>query len=165
MEAKIRISTHLIGAFYGLKLNHPRAVAITHPLFFLLRRVSIIIAIALFVKQEYRLLSGLTTFIMTTLISLIFTAHEQPWKSGLVNHQSVISEMLIYSIALFAVCSRGNFADGASVLRNVDMLILAFVTTYLTLNAIILLSKLVHSIKLTYRRLHNKYIVAKRRKC
>ena len=66
-ESLIRLNPRYKTIFSGLKLNHPRNVAIIHPLMFLVRRVVYILAILLYYKRD---LTGILMFHSCTLVML-----------------------------------------------------------------------------------------------
>ena len=74
MADKIVISRYYKTLFYGLKLDHPMKVALVHPLFFILRRILFVAALAYFVTQP---MFAVLVFLSTTFVMLIFGVHER----------------------------------------------------------------------------------------
>ena len=68
--------------YYGLKLNHPRNVAIVHPLMFTLRRVFYALSIVLIATLP---LLGVWIMLAGTLVMLSYVLTEWQWKSRTIN--------------------------------------------------------------------------------
>ena len=69
--------------YYGLKLNHPRNVALLHPLMFTIRRLVYTLSIMLLADYQ---LYGVWLLMLGTCIMLIFAVTEMPWRDPLMNN-------------------------------------------------------------------------------
>lgn len=68
--------------FYGLRLNHPRNVALVFPVLDTLRRLIYALSIVFLADVP---LAGIWILLGTTLVMLIFALTELPWKQPLIN--------------------------------------------------------------------------------
>lgn len=68
--------------YYGLKRNHPRNVAVVHPLMFMLRRI---IFALLIVHMDTVHTWGVLIFMSCTLAMLAYALAEHQWKNSVIN--------------------------------------------------------------------------------
>ena len=68
--------------YLGLKLNHPRNVAIMHPLMFTIRRI--IYAITIVWLPSIRLY-GIWILLFSTLVMLCYALTEKPWHEDITS--------------------------------------------------------------------------------
>ena len=69
--------------YSGLKLNHPKHVAVVHPLMFLMRRIIFALVIVFMDKVQTW---GVMIFMAYTLGMLAFTLSERQWKARVINN-------------------------------------------------------------------------------
>ena len=69
--------------FYGLKVNHPRNVALTHPLMFLVRRVIYALIIVTMDKVHYW---NILLLMACTLVMLGYVLAEHQWQDRIINN-------------------------------------------------------------------------------
>ena len=86
--------------YFGLKMNHPRHVAIIHPLCFLGQRVILSIVIVFMAKIPA---FGLHLFLTTCLFSFGYGLSEHQWQDSIINSQYLFNEAMIYIISILLV--------------------------------------------------------------
>lgn len=77
LEDKVTVSRHYRTLFNGLKQNHPRKVAIVHPILYLVRRLIFVATAIYFVQMP---LFSMLAFMSLTLVILAQSLHEKQWK-------------------------------------------------------------------------------------
>ena len=101
LEDKVQPTNRYRTLFYGLRLNHPHNVAITHPLSFLLRRIIFSLIVVFMVNSAY---SGVIILIGTCLYFQFFIITERPWESSIINQQHFVNECgLLFILAHLAM--------------------------------------------------------------
>ena len=78
----IKKSDRSMTLYYGLRLNHPRNVALIHPIMFVVRRI--VYALSIVLLENYTLY-GVWILMLGTLLMLTFAVTEMPWKDPLIN--------------------------------------------------------------------------------
>jgi len=87
--------------FEGLILNHPRNVALVHPVLFMARRL--ILAITVVFMEETRHWGVFLTLIVT-LAMLAYTVIERPWQDHYFVRQEIVNELVLYILCLLTLC-------------------------------------------------------------
>ena len=78
----VKEPAHYKTLFYGLKRNHPRNVAVVHPLMYMARRIIFAFMIVFMDKVE---LWNVVLFIACTLTMLAYALSENQWRSRVIN--------------------------------------------------------------------------------
>mmetsp|Transcript_288 Transcript_288/g.395 ORF Transcript_288/g.395 Transcript_288/m.395 type:complete len:90 (+) Transcript_288:4484-4753(+) len=79
-------------------MNHPRNVAIVHPLMFTLRRIIYALSIVLIPTVP---LLGVWLMLVGTLVMLAYALTEWQWRSKLINSQHVFNEVITYLVCIY----------------------------------------------------------------
>ncbi len=82
LEDKIEVSHNYKTLFTGLKVNHPRKVAITHPLLYIARRIALLSTAVYFVEVP---MFTLLAFMGFNMVTLAYGLHEKQWSSRAIN--------------------------------------------------------------------------------
>ena len=72
--------------YTGLKMNHPRHVALVHPLAFLLRRILFAVIIVFMVNLMVHCIFGVFLLMLTCLFMLGYVLHEWQWQSNWISY-------------------------------------------------------------------------------
>ena len=107
LESQIKTNQNYSTLFFGLKKNHPHAVALVHPISFLIRRL-IYAALIVFMHE----LPFFVTVILLclSLALLCFLCVEHQWESALINWQHIVNEVGFYIclVLIFYLSSFGT---------------------------------------------------------
>lgn len=83
IEESLRKPQRYKTLYYGLKVNHPRNVAVIHPLMFFLRRI--ILACIIVFLDEIPLV-GTWIFMACSLTMLAYVLTEQQWSDKIITN-------------------------------------------------------------------------------
>ena len=133
--------------YYGLKLNHPRNVAVIHPLMYTTRRIVYSLSIVLLANYP---LFGVWILLGGTICMIAYAVTEMPWRDSIINHQHIFNEFMTYFICIFLLLFNG-FVD-ARTRYNLGYLLIAVVTIFLFYNGILMMRKVTKLIKLLLRK-------------
>jgi hypothetical protein len=89
----ITLKPHAATLHYGLKKNHPRNVAIVHPMMYLFRRIIFTLAVLLLDKTD---VVGTMCIFVCTIAMLVYAIHERQWNNPLHNQQHIVNEVFTY---------------------------------------------------------------------
>ena len=120
--------------YYGLKRNHPRNVAVVHPLMFMARRIIFALMIVYMDKVE---IWNVLLFMACTLIMLAYTLSEHQWKSYVINYQHIFNECTLYIVSVLLLCFN-NFL-GPEMRYMMGFVLIALVFIFVVYNTIIML--------------------------
>ena len=94
--------------FYGLKLNHAHMATVTHPLFYLVRRI---IFSALLIYGLQRPFLTINMLALVSILSAAFVITEAPWESPLITKQHLLNEATLYlTILTLFICANFQLA-------------------------------------------------------
>lgn len=141
--------------FYGLKLNHPRNVALVHPLMFTMRRVIYALVIVFLADTP---LIGVWLVMLSTMIMLSFAVTEHPWKDAVINTQHTFNEVVTYFVCVYLLLFNGFIP--AETRLTLGYSLIALITVFLVYNGVIMTRKIYRLMKL----LMIKYIIHKRQR-
>ena len=84
----MEVNGHYKTLVSGLRLNHPRNVAFAYPLAFILRRLTIVATLYVFLGHYSSGMPALAllAFACTTLAAMVFTVSEWQWSQRAVNY-------------------------------------------------------------------------------
>ena len=133
--------------YYGLKMNHPRNVALIHPLMFSVRRI--IYALSIVLLAQYALF-GAWILLVGTILMLAFAITEMPWNDPVINAQHIFNEITTYIVCIFLLLFN-NYLD-AYTRHNLAYVLVGFVTIFLVYNGIMMLRKVTKLILLIFRK-------------
>ena len=122
--------------YYGLKLNHPRNVALVHPVMFSIRRI--IYALSIVLLAQYALF-GVWILLVGTLFMLAFAITEWPWNDVVINLQHIFNEVVTYFVCIFLLCFN-SYLD-AQMRYNLGYMLIGIVSIFLVYNGVIMLRK------------------------
>lgn len=128
-------------------MNHPRNVAIVHPLMFTVRRIVYALSIVLIAGLP---LLGVWLLLLGTLGMLAYTLLEWQWKDNVINWQHVFNETTTYIVCIFLLMFT-NFVD-ADIRVLLGSFLIGFFVNFLVYNSIIMLIYLLRNIILWLRR-------------
>lgn len=134
--------------YLGLKLNHPRNVAVVHPIMFLFRRI--FYALSIVMLASVPLLSSFV-FMLGTLGMLIYALSEFQWRDSSVNQQHIVDEIFTYILSVFLLLFT-NVVD-ANVRINLGYALIGLFIVYVVYNIVMMLRFLVWRIKLLLKRI------------
>ena len=120
--------------YYGLIMNHPRNVAIVHPLMFTIRRIIYALIIVFMFKAK---LLGTWIMLLGTLAMLAYVFVEWQWKSRVINAQHIYNEITMYIVCIHLLMFT-NFVNGVTRVFFGYLLIGVFIS-FLIYNAILML--------------------------
>ena len=86
--------------FSGLKLNAEHNSAVIEPLLFLTRRLVYAIAIV-YMQHSPQVMTAI--MMSMSLIVLVFTVYERPWKEAEMNFLAVVNEAFLYSLLVLVL--------------------------------------------------------------
>ena len=145
--------------YLGLKLNHPRNVAVVHPIMFLFRRIFYALSIVLL--ADVPLLSSFI-FMLAAFGMLMYALSEFQWRDPYVNQQHIVDEIFTYILAVFLLLFT-NFVN-AEVRMNLGYALIGLFIAYVIYNLVMMLRFLTWRIKLLLKRVtfvkirkHNKF--------
>ena len=120
--------------YYGLKRNHPRNVAVIHPLMFVVRRI---VYAAMIVGMDQVPLFATHVFMFMTLVMLGFVLSEHQWKDRVINQQHIFNEIILYCLSVVML----TFTNFVSPLMRYIMgfVLITLVFVFVIYNAVIML--------------------------
>ena len=120
--------------WYGLKKNHPRNVALVHPIvIFLTRRLLFALLIVAFAKFLFTSVLG---FMAMSLGVLAYSLYEREWDHWLHRQQYIVDEVCIYIASVFLFIF-GSFMGAYNA--TLGWAFIALVCCYIVYNAITVL--------------------------
>ena len=136
-------------------LNHPRYVALVHPVLFTFRRVTYTLAIIFLAKFA---LFGVWVVLAFTMLMLIFGVMEHQWKDSLINSQNITNEIITYMVCIFLLLFN-NFVS-TEMRHTLGYILIGLISIFLVYNGVIMLRKVTKLIQLLIKRwvLHHRYI-------
>lgn len=139
--------------YYGLKLNHPRNVALLHPLMFTIRRLVYTLSIMLLADYQ---LYGVWLLMLGTCIMLIFAVTEMPWRDPLMNNQYIFNEVTIYLMCIMLLLFNSFVPIETRIILG--EVLIGIICTFLVYNGIIMMRKVTRLAQL----LHIKVLKVRR---
>lgn len=139
--------------FYGLRLNHPRNVALVFPVLDTMRRLIYALSIVFLADVP---LVGVWILLGGTLGMLVFAMTELPWKQPIINQQYIFNEVMTYIICVILLISNGYIP--AEMRFSLGYLIIGVISVFLVYNGIFMLRKVTRLLRLLFRkwRYHKK---------
>ena len=135
-------------------MNHPRNVAIVHPVMFTLRRIFYALSIVLIASVP---LLGVWIMLFGTVIMLAYALSEWQWSDKLINIQHIFNETVTYLVCVYLLLFT-NFVD-AEMRVTLGYFLLGVFVCFLAFNVVIMLIMLCRKLI----RLLRKCITKKRR--
>jgi len=132
---------------YGLKLNHPRNVALVHPLLYTLRRV--VYALAIVFLAGYPLF-GVWIVLSCTLVMIAFGLLEHPWKDPLINAQNIKNEFMTYLVCIFLLLFNGFVSTWTR--HMLGFALIGLISIFIVYNGVIMMRRVTRLIKLIIKK-------------
>ncbi len=120
--------------YYGLKRNHPRNVAVMHPLMFMMRRI--IYALTIVFMDEIPIW-GVFIFMGYTLLMLGYVLSEHQWKDRVINSQHIFNECILYVLSVMMLLFSSYVEP--SMRYILGFLLIAIVFIFVVYNLVIML--------------------------
>ena len=128
-------------------MNHPRNVALVHPLMFTLRRIIYALIIVFMFKAP---LLGTWIMLWGTLAMLAYVFVEMQWKSRVTNAQHIFNEVTMYIVCIHLLMFT-NFVNGVTRVFF-GYLLLGFFICFLIYNSILMLDLFWWLFRMFFRR-------------
>ena len=141
--------------YYGLKQNHPRNVAVVHPLMYMARRIIFAFMIVFMDKVEFW---NVLLFIACTFTMLAYALAEHQWKSHVINYLHIFNECTLYFVSVLLLLY-SNFLD-AEKRFSMGLVLISAVFIFVVYNTIIIL---LYSFKIFILIVRRQYIKRMRR--
>ena len=122
--------------YYGLRLNHPRNVALLHPVMFTIRRL--VYALSIVTLSNYPLF-GVWLMMIGTCIMLAFALTEMPWRDPLVNNQHIFNELMTYFVCIILLLFNAHVPTNTRITLGYGLI--AIITIFLVYNGLIIVRK------------------------
>ena len=132
-------------------MNHPRNVAIVHPVMFTLRRIVYALSIVLIASVP---LLGVWIMLFGTVIMLAYALSEWQWSDKLINIQHIFNETVTYLVCVYLLLFT-NFVD-AEIRVTLGYFLLGVFVCFLVFNAVIMLIMLCRNLIQLLRRFITK---------
>ena len=142
--------------YYGLRLNHPRNVALIHPLMFIVRRI--VYALSIIFLAKYTLYS-VWLLMIGTILMLSFAVSEMPWKDPTINKQHIFNELVTYFFSMFLLVCTSALPYARR--EDIGYMLICFLCVFIIFNGAIMMRKVYRVILLlvikwrTWRRYTN----------
>ena len=128
-------------------MNHPRNVALVHPLMFTIRRIIYALIIVFMFKAP---LLGTWIMLWGTLAMLAYVSVEMQWKSKIINIQHIFNEVTMYIVCIHLLMFT-NFVNGVTRVFF-GYLLIGFFVCFLIYDAILMLDLFWWNFRMFFRR-------------
>ena len=136
--------------YLGLKMNHPRHVALLHPLAFILRRILFAAIIIFMVNVSLYNILGVFLLLGTCLFMLGFVLSEWQWQSQWISYQHIGNEIGLYVVCVLLLMFTGFCS--LAVIWALGWVVVGLLLTIVAFNLVMMLCHSVQHARLMVRR-------------